>query len=144
MVHICAIFSFCQNRKQIYRGIKVLWEILNNFSFELPSDQFDLFAMYFTWGTVDIDKRILLECNRLARLVGRRGRDRRLPDDLDPRAVLVLPNLLRDVDAAPPEGGEAGGAVGLGGGGGAGVGGPQVALLRGGAGAEEGEAVGIL
>ena len=69
---------------------------------------------------------------------------RSLDCHLNPRTVLVLANLFGDVDAASPEGGEAGGALGLGGRGGAGVDHAALALQRGGAGADEGETVRIL
>ena len=101
-------------------------------------------TLNLTWGAVDINKGVLLECDGLVWLVGGRCGDSRLADHLNLRAVLVLSHFLRDVDAAPSEGGESRGALGLSGRGGAGVGGPGVPLHRGGARADEGQAVDIL
>ena len=73
-------------------------------------------------GTIDIDKRVLLECDRLTGLAHRRGRrrgggggDGRLPHHLDAGPVPILAHLLGDVDAPTAERGEARGGLGLGG-----------------------------
>ena len=83
---------------------------------------------------VDIHKGVLLECNGLARLLAAVGGGHGgFAHHLDPGAVPVLAHLLRHVDAAAAERGEAGGALGLGGRAGTGVAGgrPRVGLQAG-------------